>query len=255
MTTKPEQVRTALPIIWNDEFVHSVDQAFREINDLALDPQEMKADPVTGLYLGTVAGMPFYAEQLGLLMWTQDILEVMGEQFARKILGDEIQVKEVTAHSFLLVGENEFLLVGENEFLLTVATQLAPIGRWAYLLNQAAGKVEALNLIAELIDVGIQAQFGNFDKSRSQTDKSQWLFIPQTQPSTVRPHGVDIVLRIRNTNILNAAQIGYINTVIPRYLRYDILDVRITVIYEAATEVRLPTTLWTHTDYGVINHA
>lgn len=197
-------LKSLLPFVWITPAVNAFDIAVRKLfnsNELwdigiADDPKQFETNE-NGLYQGPISLMPYYAEQIGCLLWTPDVIDLFGETYARQILGDRI--------------------VNEEN-----------LGRYAQILNDLAGKEECIQLIGELQNASISIQVGQFDKTASLTDKSKWLFTEQDD--TFRPSGVDIILSSSEGGFLTQDQVNYLVIVIQRYLPYNLPDVRISVV-------------------------
>lgn len=226
-----------LPLIWNELALVGFDVAFRNAMDgnLALEDGQRESviglseniyahwtDDETGEYLGPVALFPEYAKHLGCVMWTPDAMDIFGEAYMRRILGDRI-------------------LSGVNH------------GRYATLINEATGKLEAVQLIAELHDADVVVMVGDFDKSASLTDKGQWVFTPQAVPSLSRPTGVDITLARQTNEPLTIPQVEYLQIVIARVLPYWLVDVRISTLFVAPSTFHVyAVTPRAALDYGIV---
>lgn len=192
--------RSLLPPIWNDELVLGTDRVVRDALDgVRLGAGDVSvlgitADPLTnttdddGIYLGPISWFPYYAEETGNLLYTQDWVTVIGESRVRQALGDRIVPDRI---------------------------------RWSRLLAQNAGKESVIHLIGELLNYTMSVAVGVFDKTRPA--KPDWVLRP-----TLPPSGMDITLAA--VDAPSAAEITYLETVIPRYIHRKFADIRIQVV-------------------------
>lgn len=184
---------------------------------LAEDPKPISTDS-EGRYIGPTSLMPEYANERGLLLYTEDIIDVFGEEFARRVLGDRIRD-------------------GIN------------YGRYAKLLNDRAGSLEVLDIIGELTQANINARVGRFTKP-DPNDKATWTLTEETNPATFRPTGIDIDITSYTNIPVDAKRQAWFNIVIPRYIRYKLVDVRITFSTSAPFSTYYWTTSYTETFIG-----
>lgn len=248
--------RSLLPYIVNDEAVSSLDWAMRELLDgtthvrepyrasmtidgvpATLDGDEIIIERVNrlfehflglntdarthetdadGLYAGPLSTVADYALMMGNQLWTENWVEVMGERYVRRAMGDR---------------------------MVTGAGRT----RYAPLLNENAGQNGALNLIGELINGNVSATTGVFNPGpvSGETDKSKWVL---THPTNTHPRSIDILIA-RDEGLFNEAQLEYLNTVIPRYLDYRLVDVRISVISTSAFNEYYGVHIWQDAEY------
>ena len=220
---------TLLPLVYQAAAEEALDHIVRifmsgeATGDVGLStwPHLAERDPATGAYLGPAALMPYLAEHEANYLWTQDVLDVFGEDYCRRILGNRV-------------------LNGVSE------------GLYSKLLQDNWGQPRCLELIAELQGVGISYDVGRFTKGDPVTDQSQWVLVAQST-SNLAPSGIDILLNSASGIQITLAQFAYLDTVIRRYIPIYLPDVRISVVYSQSSTIHPWTAYYSETVYETVD--
>ncbi|MCY4514146.1 MAG: hypothetical protein OXC69_03260 [Candidatus Tectomicrobia bacterium] len=230
-------LKSLLPFVWSEEALTAIDQAIRDVmtgtsagaddyllylngkalrlgerhlsfrtpldgvKGLAEWPALQDSDLITGRYLGPIEFMAYWAEEQGNLLWTNEVLEVMGEDYCRRALGLRIVAGEVT-------------------------------GSYANVMKQLAGRAEAINVIGELANSSMSYLEGRFDKTTPPAvadEPATWGFEEAPIPYTWKPTGLDVLISTTG-RVFTGDEITYLTTVIKRYVPYTLVDVRISTV-------------------------